>query len=128
MDSESFFAVEKGLQAALQGRERIVLRRLFRWFSFLLQNGLGWPWDIFQNFPDGGLHWSCIDWAAVSLQNPVGDQLEGERVRRAVFQKEISRHVVMSSLPFLPEADGVVSVGALQVRRADDAELMFDWF
>ena len=96
MDSESFFAVEKGLQAALQGRERFVWRRLFRLFRILLLNGLGRPWDIFQNSPDGGLQWPCIDWTAVSLQNPVSDQLEGERVRRAVFQKEISRHVVMS--------------------------------
>ena len=71
---------------------------------------------------------SSGDWAAIPFQNPVGDQLKGERVRRAVFQEEISRHVVMTRLPFLPETDGVVSVGALQVRGADDAELMFDWF
>ena len=89
---------------------------------------MGWSWNVFQKLPDGVLPWSLFDGAAVLLQNPVCDQLEGERVRRAVFQETVPRHVVMTRLPFLPEADGVVSVGSLQVRWADDAESVFDWF
>ena len=87
-----------------------------------------WSWNIFQKFPDGILPRSLFDVTAVLLQNPVCYQLGGERVRRAVFQKTVARHVVMARLPFLPKADGVVSVSSLQVRRTDDAESMFDWF
>ena len=84
---ESLFAIEKGFQTAMHGGKRFVFRCFASMAIYLWGSGLGWSWNVFQKLPDGILPRSLFDGAAVLLQNPVCDQLEGERVRRAVCQE-----------------------------------------
>ena len=122
----SFF-VQKILQPVLKGGDgRLLL--LDRLYCRRFDGGPIWFGDLFQGGPYFGLLRSRGDWETVLFENAVCHQFEGERVRRAVFHEEIPCMWGVERLPLLPELDGVITVGALQILWADDAEHLFDGF